>query len=209
MTKEPLPKWLDWAREIQQLCQTGLAFSESQYDTDRYKRLLEIAAEITTEHTKINKQKLLDSFNSHLGYATPKVDIRAAIVKNNEILLVQEKMDKKWAMPGGWADVGEPPSLAITRETKEETGLDIKPIKIIGIYDANRDGRPLEFFHAYKIVFLCGVVGGSIVTSDETIDVKYHSIDALPDLSTSRTDQKHIIDIKRTLEDSAVPTAFE
>jgi ADP-ribose pyrophosphatase YjhB (NUDIX family) len=170
---------------------------------------LEIAAEITAEHTNINKQNLLDTFNSHLGYATPKVDIRAAIVKNSEILLVQEKMDNRWAMPGGWADVGESPSKAIIRETKEESGLDIVPKRIIGIYNANIDGRPLEFFHAYKIVFLCDIVGGSLKTSEETLDVKYHSIDNLPDLPTSRTNQKHIIDIKRILEDSTVPTVFE
>jgi len=209
MSKNNFQKWLEWTREIQQLCQTGLAFSESQYDTDRYNRLLEIAAEITATHTDADKEDLLEIFNSQLGYATPKVDIRAAIIMENSILLVQEKMDNKWSMPGGWADVGESPSQAVVRETQEETGLTVKPIKIIGVYDANRDGRPLEFFHAYKIVFQCKVIGGSITTSSETIDVKYFDLDELPPLSTSRTNQKHIIDIKKIIKDPAEPTTFQ
>ena len=153
MKNIPTPKWLEWVREIQQLCQTGLAFSESDYDSVRYKRLAEIAAEITALHSDLNKDALYKNFLAHPGYATPKVDIRAAIIRDNKILLVQEKTDNRWAMPGGWADVGESPSEAIIRETKEECGLTVKPVKIIGIYDANRDGRPLELFHAYKIVF--------------------------------------------------------
>ena len=209
MSNDTMPKWLAWAREIQQLCQTGLTFSESQYDTDRYRRILEIAAEITANNTNSEKGALLDSFNSHVGYATPKVDIRAAIIKDNAILLVQEKMDNLWALPGGWADVGEAPSLAVTRETKEETGLDIKPVKIVGVYDANRDGRPLEFFHAFKIVFHCEVTGGSPTISDETLDVRYHSFDELPELSTARTDQKHIDDIRLIIANPSLPTIFD
>lgn len=209
MSNNSHPNWLDWAREIQQLCQTGLAFSESDYDTERYKRLTEIAAEITSSFSDIDKKSLSNNFLSHHGYATPKVDIRAAIIENNKILLVQEKMDNKWAMPGGWADVGESPSESVVRETKEECGLDVVPKKVIGLYDANRDGRPLEFFHAYKIVFLCEVVGGELSTSNETIDVKYFNVDELPALSTSRTNQGHIDDIIWNIEKPTIQTVFE
>ena len=209
MTKNDTPKWLKWAREIQQLCQTGLAFSNSDYDTQRYERLTEISAEITSHYSTIDKKQLLDNFLAHPGYATPKIDIRAAIIKNQKILLVQEKMDNKWAMPGGWADVGEFPSTAIIRETKEESGLDVIPKKVVGIYDANRDGRPLEFFHAYKIVFLCDIVGGETKVSDETIDVNFFSFDNLPPLSIARTNKKHISDIKNNIKNPDLPTTFE
>lgn len=101
MKNKTNPKWLKWAREIQQLCQTGLAFSESKYDTQRYKKLTKIAAEITASHSDTSKKELTENFLAHPGYATPKIDIRAAIIENNKILLVQEKMDKKWALPGG------------------------------------------------------------------------------------------------------------
>lgn len=209
MKDKTLPKWLEWAREIQQLCQTGLAFSESNYDTQRYKRLTEIAAEIVSAQSTLEKKHLVKNFLVHPGYATPKVDIRAAIIENNKILLVQESMDKKWAMPGGWADVGESPATAIIRETKEESGLDIIPKKIIGIYDANREGRPLELFHAYKIVFLCEKVGGMPKISSETIAVDYVNFDKLPPLSTSRTDEKHINDVLSHFNNPSLPAIFQ
>lgn len=209
MKDKTLPKWLEWAREIQQLCQTGLAFSGSEYDTQRYKRLMEIAAEITASHSDISKEELTENFLAHPGYATPKIDIRAAIVENNKILLVQEKMDNKWAMPGGWADVGESPTEAIIRETKEESGLNIIPKKVIGLYDANREGRPLELFHAYKIVFLCEKVGGIPKISSETIAVDYFSFDRLPPLSISRTDEKHINDVLSHINNPSLPAIFQ
>ncbi len=209
MKSKTLPKWLEWAREIQQLCQTGLAFSESEYDSQRYKRLIEIAAEITASHSDISKKELTENFLAHPGYATPKIDIRAAIFKNNKIILVQEKMDNKWAMPGGWADVGESPTAAIIRETKEESGLDVVPNKIIGVYDANRDGRPLELFHAYKIVFLCENTGGNLKISSETIAVDYFKFENLPELSTARTNKKHLNDVLAHLNNPSLPTIFE
>lgn len=209
MKNESTPKWLEWAREIQQLCQTGLAFSESEYDTQRYKRLTEIAAEIAVSHSDISKEELIENFLAHPGYATPKVDIRAAIIENNKLLLVQEKTDNKWAMPGGWADVGESPTEAIIRETKEESGLNIIPKKVIGLYDANREGRPLELFHAYKIVFLCEKVGGIPKISSETIAVDYFSFDRLPPLSISRTDEKHINDVLSHINNPSLPAIFQ
>ena len=209
MKSKSIPKWLEWAREIQQLCQTGLAFSESEYDSQRYNRLTEIAAEITASHSDISKEELTENFLAHPGYATPKVDIRAAIVENNKILLVQETMDNKWSMPGGWADVGESPATAIIRETKEECGLDVLPLKVVGVYDANRDGRPLELFHAYKIVFLCEKLDGNLKTSTETIAVDYFKFEDLPELSTARTNTKHLKDIFAHLSNPSLPTIFE
>ncbi len=209
MNDKKSPKWLEWAREIQHLCQTGIAFSKFEYDTQRYKRLTEIAAEITAAQSNINKESLAETFFTHLGYATPKVDIRAAIIENDKILLVQEKMDNKWSLPGGWADVGESPAAAIIRETKEESGLNVNPTKIIGVYDANRFGRPLEFFHAYKIVFLCEKTGGSPKTSSETIAVNFFDFDHLPALSTARTNTKHIEDVSKHLNNPVLPTIFE
>lgn len=209
MKNKTNPKWLKWAREIQQLCQTGLAFSESEYDTQRYKRLTEIAAEITASHSDTSKKELTENFLAHPGYATPKIDIRAAIIENNKILLVQEKMDKKWALPGGWADVGESPTESVIRETQEECGLKVVPKKVVGVYDANRYGRPLELFHAYKLVFLCEKIGGSLKASTETIAVKFFDYDNLPSLSISRTDEKHINDILAHLNNPSLPTIFE
>jgi ADP-ribose pyrophosphatase YjhB (NUDIX family) len=201
--------WLDIAREVQQLAQTGNAFAVTNYEKDRYKRLSEIVTEIIEHHTQLDKEAVQKVLMEQPGYATPKVDVRSVVVKENKILLVQESTDNCWAMPGGWADVGDYPSEVAIRETKEESGYDVKPIKIIGVFDANRTGRRLEFFHAFKIIFLCELIGGEAKTSDETLDVKFFSFNELPPLSMNRTNQKHIDEIKLHLEDPERKTYFD
>jgi ADP-ribose pyrophosphatase YjhB (NUDIX family) len=209
MNDDKLPKWLVWAREIQQLAQTGLAFATNDYETKRYRRLLEIVAEMISEKTNLEYDPTLKSLINHIGYATPKIDIRAAVIKDNEILLVQECSDKKWAMPGGWADVGDIPSEVAKRETFEESGFVVKPIKVIGVYDANRFGGCLELFHAFKIIFLCKLIGGEPKISDETIDVKFFPLNNLPPLSLNRTNQKHIDEIILHLKSKDRNTYFD
>jgi ADP-ribose pyrophosphatase YjhB (NUDIX family) len=209
MNKIEIPKWLEWAREIQQLSQTGLAFAKTEYEMMRYKRLIELTAEIVEYHTHLDKSEIEKVFMKQPGYATPKIDVRAAVIKDDKILLVQEKSDNLWAMPGGWADVGNIPSEVAIRETKEESGFDVKPRKIIGVYDANRVGGQLEFFHAFKIIFFCDVIGGMATTSDETIDVKYFSFEEIPPLSMNRTNKNHLEEIRLHLKDSNRQTYFD
>lgn len=202
-------KWLDIAREIQQLSQTGAAFAVTDYEKKRYKRLIEITAEIINHHTELEKESVEKVLMDHPGYATPKIDVRAAVIKNDEILLVQESTDNCWAMPGGWADVGDIPSEVAIRETKEESGYDVKPVKVIGVFDANRIGGRLELFHAFKIIFLCDLIGGEAKTSDETLDVNFFRFDQLPALSLNRTNLKHIEEIKSHLADKNRMTFFD
>jgi len=202
------PRWLEWAREIQALCQTGLAFATG-YDRERYRRLTAIAAEMAAAHSHMNAGALERLFLAHPGYATPKVDVRAAVVRDNALLLVQERSDGRWAMPGGWADVGETPSQMVVRETREESGLEVVPRKVLGVFDANRGGRPLEFFHAYKIVFLCEITGGTPRAGDETSAVGFFPFTALPPLSEQRTNRRHIDEIVAHLADPSRPAAFD
>jgi ADP-ribose pyrophosphatase YjhB (NUDIX family) len=202
-------KWLDIAREIQQLSQTGLAFASNDYEIQRYKRLNEITAEIIQHHTDLEKESLQKVLMVQPGYATPKIDVRAAVIKDGKILLVQESTDNCWALPGGWADVGNFPSEVASRECKEESGYDVKPIKVIGVFDANRSGRPLEFFHAFKIIFLCELIGGEAKPSDETLDVKFFDFNSLPPLSLNRTNEKHLNEIKLHLTNPDRKTYFD
>ncbi len=204
-----MPRWLEWAREIQQLCQTGLTFSQTNYETERYHRLMEIAAEIVESHTDHTMESLTENFLAQPGYATAKIDVRAAIIRDGKILLVQERMDQKWCMPGGWADVGEIPSEMVAREVLEESGFVVVPKKVIAVYDANRGGIPLEFYHAYKIIFLCDITGGEARASDETMDVGFFSFDDLPPLSSARTNEKHLAEIQAHLKDQNRPAAFD
>lgn len=206
---EKIPMWLGIAREIQQLSQTGLAFASNDYEKKRYIRLIEIVSEILENHSQLEKESVQKCLMNHPGYATPKIDVRAAVIKDNQILLVQESTDKCWAMPGGWADVGDIPSQVAIRETKEESGFDVIPRKVVGVFDANRLGGHLELFHAFKIIFLCDLIGGEARTSDETLDVKFFPLDKLPPLSLNRTNEKHIEEIKLHLTDKNRPTYFD
>jgi len=175
------------------LSQTGLTYSTDDYNTARYRRLMEIAAGIVHDYSDLAEEPVLQDFLAQPGYATPKVDVRGAIIQENKILLVQERSDRRWCMPGGWADVGESPAEMVRREVREESGYEVAVRKVIGILDANRsDHVPLEFFHAYKMLFLCEIKGGQAQPGDETLAVEYFSQEALPELSCQRTNERHI-----------------
>jgi ADP-ribose pyrophosphatase YjhB (NUDIX family) len=209
MTVDALPLWLAWAREIQAISQTGLTYSLSHYDTERYQRLSAIAAEIVESQTGIPANPTLENFLAQPGYATPKVDVRGAVIRDGRILLVQERADGGWCMPGGWADVGETPAEMVVREVWEESGFRAVARKLIGIYDANRTGTPLSFFHAYKLVFLCEIVGGEARPSDETLAVDFFPFDVLPPLSSERTSERHLVEVAAHLREPDRPAAFD
>jgi ADP-ribose pyrophosphatase YjhB (NUDIX family) len=193
VTKTNSPRWLEWAREIQALSQTGLTYSENDYQTQRYRRLMEIAAEIVESHTDLLREQVLQDL----------------VIRDNRILLVQECADERWCMPGGWADVGDLPSKMAEREVWEESGFKVVARKVIGVYDANRSGVPLEFYHAYKIVFLCEIIGGQARPSNETLAVDFFSFDDLPPLSAERTNERHLAEVFAHLRDRHRPVAFD
>jgi ADP-ribose pyrophosphatase YjhB (NUDIX family) len=209
MTEIVVPRWLQWAREIQALSQSGLTYAVDEYNRERYGRLTEIAADIVHSHTRLPEGAALRSFGLQPGYATPKVDVRGAVVRDGAILLVQERSDGRWCMPGGWADVGALPSEMVEREVWEESGFRVRASKVVGVYDANRDGTPIEFYHAYKIVFLCEIVGGEARPSSETLAVGFFTFDDLPPLSTNRTSERHLTELQAHLRDPNRPAAFD
>jgi ADP-ribose pyrophosphatase YjhB (NUDIX family) len=209
MVENTIPHWLEWAREIQAISQIGLTYSQIEYDTQRYQRLMAIAAEIVHSQADLPQEPVLKNFQVQPGYATPKVDVRGAVVCDGKILLVQERSDGRWCMPGGWADVGDRPSEVVTREVWEESGFQVIARKVIGVYDANRSGQPLEFYHAYKIVFLCDITDGQARPSYETQAVEFFAFDALPPLSLNRTNQRHLDDVRCHLHDHNRPADFD
>jgi ADP-ribose pyrophosphatase YjhB (NUDIX family) len=204
-----LPKWLSWGREIQALSQAGIHYSENQFQRERYERLMQIAAEMISSYCDIGNSSLLRLFNDQIGYATPRVDVRGAVFRDNKLLLVRERQDGKWTMPGGWADVGDKPSEAVEREVYEEAGFQVSASKIVGVYDANRIG-PWELFHAFKIVFHCEIVGGEATPSIETSEVKFFTFDEIPEsFSGERTRHRHIMDAFLSLKQPELPTVFD
>lgn len=209
MSMKDIPPWLAWAREIQALSQSGLTFTTNEFERERFARLREIAAEITAHHTGTPYEIWLEQFASQRGYATPKIDVRGAVVREGKILLVQEKTDQRWCMPGGWGDVGELPSAMVAREVREESGFEVLPRKVVGVFDANREGRPLSFFHAYKIVFLCELIAGEARPSTETLAAGFFDFDQLPPLSSARTHPRHLAEVRAHLLDPHRPAAFD
>jgi len=205
----PHPPWLAWARELQAISQTGLTFTSNDYDRGRYRRLAEIAAEIVEKHAGLPVEPTLENFLVQPGYATPKVDVRGALVVDGKVLLVQERTDGRWALPGGWADVGDLPSETIVREVWEETGFQVVVSKLIGVYDGNRSGTPLSFYHAYKLVFLCEITGGAARPNEETLDVAFFDFDNLPPLSIERTNPLHLAEVRAHAGDPGRLAAFD
>ena len=202
------PKWIEWAQEIFSLSQSGLTYSGNEYDIERYKRLQEITAEMIASQSRIEQDAVLESFSMQAGYITPKVDVRGAVVRDGKILLIQERADDHWAMPGGWADLGNSPKSVSEREVWEESGFRVKAEKIVAVIDANRI-EPFEFYHAYKIIFLCTLLDGEPRTSHETLAVDFFDPDRLPPLSIYRTNEDMIREVFAHIQNPSRPAAFD
>jgi ADP-ribose pyrophosphatase YjhB (NUDIX family) len=182
-------KWLEWAQKLQAIAQNGLTYSENPFDIDRYQQIQALAAEILSTHTEADASYFLDLFAQETGYATPKVDVRAAVFQADKILLVQERLDGgRWTLPGGWVDVGESPSVAVEREAWEETGYEVKALKLAALYDRShpRHGHTPFIHHTYKLFFLCELTGGSPTESHETGESAFFSETDIPELSLTR-----------------------
>jgi len=201
-------KWIGWAREIFSLSQAGLTYSKNEFDIERYKRLQEITAEMIESQSGVSMEAALESFSMQAGYATPKVDVRGAVVRDDKILLIQERMDGKWAMPGGWAELGNAPASVAEREVWEESGYRVKAEKVVAVLDANRI-EPFEFYHAFKIIFLCKLMGGEPQISHETLAVDFFELDNLPPLSIYRTNEDMLREVFAHVADPDRQAAFD
>lgn len=203
-----MEKWLKLAIEIQSLAQNGLEYSNNVYDIERYKRLREIAAEMLEMKTDISVEKVKDLFCNETGYQTPKLDTRAAIFKDNKILLVHEN-NGTWSLPGGWVDVLETVKSNTIKEVKEETGLDVITKKIIAIQDRNNHNKPIYAYGVCKIFVLCDVIGGKFEKNIETTETEYFSIDNLPLLAEEKNNKEQIEMCFRAAKDENWKVEFE
>jgi ADP-ribose pyrophosphatase YjhB (NUDIX family) len=178
--------WLDWARRLNALAQTGLTFAENPYDIERYTAIRTIAAEMVAHGSGGDTSRVLDLFACDAGYATPKVDVRGVVFQDGKILLVQERSDGMWTLPGGWADVGDSPADAVVREIREESGYETRATKLLALLDRNRHDHPPHVNHIYKVFIRCEIIGGSPTTSHEIQGVGFFAEDRIPELSLTR-----------------------
>jgi ADP-ribose pyrophosphatase YjhB (NUDIX family) len=198
------------ARKLQATAQTGLEFNQNEYDRERYKLIAEIAAELMSAHCDTPIEMFRKMFGEQYGYATPKVDVRAAAFRDGKILLVREAADGLWTMPGGWADINDSPRESVEREMWEESGFRGMATKLAAVYDrAKHPHEPPHPFHVYKMFFLCEIVGGEAATSRETLEVGFFAPDALPPLSITRNLAFQIHRLFEHAQNPSMPTDFE
>ncbi|WP_206606076.1 NUDIX hydrolase [Steroidobacter cummioxidans] len=200
---------LDLSRRLLALSQTGLHFSQEEYDRERYREMAQIAGELLALESELTPDQVRATWMVEDGYSTPKVDVRGAVFRGDQVLLVKERVDGKWTLPGGWADVNDTPSQAVEKEIEQESGFTARAVKLAAVHDRNKHNYPKFLFHIWKLFFICEITGGDFRTSYETTDVKFFPLDQLPELSTGRTTVAQIQCAYRHHLDRSLPTQFD
>ena len=206
------PDWLRWARELQALAQSGLTFTRDPYDKERFERLRELSAEMVHRHTGEPIGTVAGLFAAQTGYATPKIDVRAAVFDEaGRILMVREAADDgRWSLPGGWADVNLTPAENAIKEVREESGYDIEVTKLAAVWDRARQGHPFGVFSCAKMFFIARLIGGDAATSLETSEIAWFGEDELPaDLSLDRVLLQQLERMFAHVRQPSLPTDFE
>jgi ADP-ribose pyrophosphatase YjhB (NUDIX family) len=202
-------KWLEWVSELQSIAQSGLTFSENHYDLDRYQQIRDLTVKILHEYTEMDHDKIRDLFANETGYQTPKVDIRAAVFKNDRILMVKEKIDGRWSLPGGWADVNTTVSESAVRECLEEAGAKVEPRRIIAIHTADRHNDFPYPYTIYKIFVECRLLDIEFTENTETYGSDFFGIDELPELSTERNNKAQVLMCFEARKHDSFETLFD
>jgi ADP-ribose pyrophosphatase YjhB (NUDIX family) len=185
--------FLNIAKRLKTMAHLGLTYANNEYDLERYKELEQLSLEMMNELTEHPLEVLSIYFNDTKEYITPKVDIRAVIFNSDkQILLVKEKSDGKWSLPGGWADIGLSPTEIAVKEAFEETGFTVKAKKLLAVMDKRCHPHPPQLDYVYKIFIHCEITGGGQSIAFDMLDVAFFDQDAIPELSTDRVLPSHI-----------------
>jgi ADP-ribose pyrophosphatase YjhB (NUDIX family) len=199
------------AVEIAALAQNGLHYGTDRYEIARYRRLQEISAEVMSLVSGVDSTEFLCEIVAQSGHATPKVDVRGVLFDHHgHVLLVRERRDGRWTLPGGWADALDAPSAAAVREFAEEAGLNVRVRKLAAVYDGFRRNRhPAIPFHIYKMFFMMERLDDAPPVAgldEETTDVGFFALDGLPELSTRRTTEDQLRRLHQHHLDPGLPT---
>lgn len=178
---------LTLAKRVQAISEAGEHFSESDWDLDRYNELEGIAMRMMELLTDQDPETIKVQTIERNGYKTPKVDVRAVVFNpQGEILLVKERVDGCWSLPGGWADIGLTPKEVAEKETREEAGVEVKAGRLLAVQDKKCHDHPEDLYYIYKIFIECTAEDFTPATGMETTDVGYFGLENLPELSTPR-----------------------
>jgi len=200
------------AIKLAALAQDGLTFATGDYDLDRYRQVSQLATDLLAVISGRPAADLAIELGHDSGYATPKVDVRGAIFDDDEsVLLMREKTDGRWSLPGGWADPGDAPSVAVTREVLEETGYHSAAVKLVACWDRDLQGNlPRLPVHVYKLFFLCRRDGAVQAPAElETLEVGWFGLGELPPLSLGRVNHRQLERALAHHRDPSLPTEFD
>jgi ADP-ribose pyrophosphatase YjhB (NUDIX family) len=178
--------FLTYAKKIQSIAQIGLSYGNNPYDIERYEQLRLISFEMMQALSNASVEKIAALFENEHGYQTPKIDVRGVIFRDDKILMVQEKADHGWTLPGGWADIGLTPNEIAVKEVWEESGLKVKAVRLLAILDKKCHPHPPSPWHVYKVFILCQETGGTLQAGLETMDAKFFDLSDIPTLSVER-----------------------
>lgn len=202
-------KRLAWVQRLQTITQAGLTYARDPYDRQRYLQLQELAAEIADSIATPVDESWLQIVRAEQGYATPKLDVRAVVAREGKLLFMRESQDGLWSLPGGWADIGEPPSSVAEREVLEETGFVVEASKLLALYDKAFHDHPPEFWYCYKLFVRCELMGGAPLVGIETLDTGFFAAHELPALSTPRVTEGQVRRMFQHLAEPELPTDFD
>ena len=200
---------LDWARKVQAIAQNGLAFTRDPFDRERFTQLTDLVASLLAAELDIPLGKAKGLWDGDEGYVTPKVDVRGGIFEGDQVLLVRERSDGKWTLPGGWVDINDSPSQAVVREVFEESGYCARAVKLAALFDKRLHPHPPGLHHIFKLFFLCERTGGAPAVSSETDAVQFFPVQALPELSTGRVLAPQIERLYQHRLHPELPTDFD
>lgn len=203
--------WFEIAKKLKTISQAGKTFAKNDYELQRHLEIEQIAADIFARHTELSSAECLAILQQDAGYPTPKVDCRGVVFKDDKILMVREVADNGWTLPGGWCDTGTTPSENVAREVWEESGYIVKPVKLLAVFDRDKQGHiPPYPFSIYKMFFMCELTGGQPTVSHETSEVAWFAEDELPEeLSRGRTLRHELKLFFEHYRYCDLPTAFD
>jgi len=207
--KLPGPQWLRWIKRLQAIAQDGLTYAQDDYDLGRYEQLRELASEMLAAHSTGTLEEARNLLALEAGPVTPKVDVRAAVFREGRILLVKEPGEEGWSVPGGWADVGESPSEAAARETLEESGYRVRPVRLLAAYDRDRRDHPPMAYHVYKLVYLCEILDEEPLPDVDNDAARFCGEQELPELSVTRVTRAQISRFFEQHRDPTMPADFD
>ena len=204
---------LDIAKRIKAISGIGLLYTTNDYDKERYRELNAISEIMMSNELKVSHDEVKSFCPECVDYPTPKVDIRAMVLnKDKRILMVQEKADNRWSLPGGWADIGQTPSEVAVKEVHEETGLQVNCKYLSAVFDKRMHHHPPQPFYVYKMVFYCELdlhTEPPLKPAFDVLDVAWFAMDALPPLSTDRILESQVKAIYENIKHQNFITIFD